>query len=559
MSRADLPDPPAAGPLAARTSYDGLHSTVAELYEPQTIAELAERLRSFSTAETARRLTVCAGGQSLDAQSLGDHVVIQLGGEEMSRIGAPQEDARGHHVTLGAAALWGDVIPSLAAHGLMPFSVVTTSHATVGGTVAADCLSRSSPLTGREGMHVRGFKLLTVDGRTIVCSREDPDPERAILFRAVIGGFGYLGVLLEVTLDLRPPPPGWQPGHELRVATRCDKQMIGKDHGDAWSGLLSSLRERSAAVSLTAPAPSLVERLIPALAPPATPGDAPWDAVSSAAWYALGQIETLLFRSRYVVDRALHPLPIYQPSSKLMDYLAMATVIPALAEIGESALYALHASGVYVDDLSDFTFFMEHQIGPAKIMAAAAGWQLDTVQQTFVLPATPELPGDPEGTGPTRRFLEQLRPVLFGDSALPAMFEPMRPTLIDVLYLPADDFILSATRGLDAYAVTLTFAEHDRHGWDTLQERLRALSRVCHELGGRVHLIKDVVAEQPVLAAMYGLAFDEFLALKRRYDPRGLLENAFFDRVFGPAAASSPPTLPHRDPSTSSGSSAPPR
>jgi decaprenylphospho-beta-D-ribofuranose 2-oxidase len=460
-------------------------------------------------------------------------VVIQLGGEEMSRIGAPQHDRHGYHVTLGAAAKWGDVIPRLAKDGLVPYSVVTTAHATVGGTVSADCLSRSSPLTGREAKHVRSFKMLTVDGRTIDCRKNDPDRTKALLFRAVIGGFGYLGVLTEVTLDLRPPPPGWKPGHELRVATRCDKLIIGGSHGEPWSGLLASLRERCAAADLTADDPSILQRIFPAPAPAAASGVADWDAVSSAAWFAFGRIEALLFRSRYVFDRELRPLPIYQPSSKLMDYLAMATVIPALAEIGEGALYALHAAGVYVDDLSDFTFFMEHQIGPAKIMAAAAGWQLDTVQQTFVLPALPSRPGDPDGTGPTRRFLEQLRPVLFADSVLPALLEPMRPTLIDVLYLPADDFVLSATRDLAGYAVTLSFAERNRAGWDTLQERLRALSLVCQQLGGRVHLIKDVVADQPVLAAMYGSAFAEFLALKRHYDPRGLLENGFFDRVFG--------------------------
>src|SRR6201999_60289 len=122
-----------------------------------------------------------------------------------------------------------------------------------GGTVSADCLSRSSPLTGREGTHVRSFKLMTVDGRIIDCRRDDPDHTKALLYRAVIGGFGYLGVLLEVTLDVRPPPPGWKPSKKLRAATRCDKQIISAEHGDAWSDLLSSLRERSAPLELTAP------------------------------------------------------------------------------------------------------------------------------------------------------------------------------------------------------------------------------------------------------------------------------------------------------------------
>jgi hypothetical protein len=32
MSIADLSDPPASGPVQERTSYDGLHSTLAQIY-----------------------------------------------------------------------------------------------------------------------------------------------------------------------------------------------------------------------------------------------------------------------------------------------------------------------------------------------------------------------------------------------------------------------------------------------------------------------------------------------------------------------------------------------
>jgi FAD/FMN-containing dehydrogenase len=203
-----------------------------------------------------------------------------------------------------------------------------------------------------------------------------------------------------------------------------------------------------------------------------------------------------------------------------------------LCEIGEGAMFALYPSGVYVDDLPDFTFFMENQFTPVKVAAVEDGHRLNTIQQTFVIPALPGA-GDPAGVGPTQHFLERIRPIVFADPGAPAMLDPLRPTLIDVLYLPADGFLLSATNGMSGYAVTLTFAEQDGNGWDTLQERLMALSRECRALGGRVHLIKNVEVEPEVLRAMYGGAFDAFLALKRRYDPRGLLENELFDRIFG--------------------------
>lgn len=525
---------PISGPLEERSSYDNCHTALARVYSPKTQAELAERLRLLSHPDHARRLTISAGKQSLDGQGLGDRVVVQMGGDELSRIGVPQQDERGHYVTLGAAAAWGDVLPALAAHGLVPYSVVTTSHATVGGTISADCLSRSSPLTGREGVHVRGFKLITVDGRAVECRRDDPDPAAQQLFRAVIGGFGYFGVLTEVTIDLRPPPAGWVEGREIRVATRCDKFRVSDAPGERWADFLPWLRQRAAGRSLTEESPPVLDQILGAMEPADVESlqNVPWDAVSSAAWFAMGEAQVLLFRSRYVLDRPLRPLPIYQHSSKVSELLTLASVSPALSEIGESAMFAVHPAGVYVDALADFTFFMENQIKPARDLAASHGFRLNSIQQTFVLPAR-ATPDDPAGVGPTAAFLDRIRPVLFGDSWLPAMLERMRPTLIDVLYLPADDFMLSATRGLDGFAVTLTFSELDKDGWEPLQERLRALSAVCHELGGRVHLVKDVVAEQPLLEAMYGGAFAELRALKRQYDPLGVLENAFYDRVFG--------------------------
>jgi hypothetical protein len=181
---------------------------------------------------------------------------------------------------------------------------------------------------------------------------------------------------------------------------------------------------------------------------------------------------------------------------------------------------------------------MENQFTPMKKAANEQGWRLNTIQQTFLLPAKCT-PSDPAGSLPAELFLAQIRGTCSGDPSLPELLDPMRPTLIDLLYLPADDFLLSANRGMDGYAVTITFAERDGVGWDTLKERLRALSEICNAMGGRVHMVKNVEAEGKVLREMYGDAFTKFLALKAKYDPRGLLENDFFDRVFGEA----PPSL----------------
>jgi FAD/FMN-containing dehydrogenase len=100
------------------------------------------------------------------------------------------------------------------------------------------------------------------------------------------------------------------------------------------------------------------------------------------------------------------------------------------------------------------------------------------------------------------------------------------------MYLPADAFLMSATRGMEGYAVTLTFTERDGESWEALRAGLRALATRCADLGGRVHLVKNVEVEPADMRRMYGEALARFLALKQRYDPRGMLRNEFFDRVF---------------------------
>src|SRR5262249_34466894 len=112
--------------------------------------------------------------------------------------------------------------------------------------------------------------------------------------------------------------------------------------------------------------------------------------------------------------------------------------------------------------------------------------------------------------------------------------------LIDVLYLPAEDFLLSASRGMDGYAVTVTFTGKDGENWREVRSALRRLSVRCHELGGRVHLVKNVEADPDVLHALYAVAFDRSVALKENSAPLGRIENEFFDRVFRGAPMSGP-------------------
>jgi len=80
-----------------------------------------------------------------------------------------------------------------------PPVVPGTSFASLGGCVAANVHGKNNWKVGPLGEHVEELDLLLPSGDLRRCSRS-AEPE---LFRAVVGGFGLLGVVLAVTLRLK--------------------------------------------------------------------------------------------------------------------------------------------------------------------------------------------------------------------------------------------------------------------------------------------------------------------------------------------------------------------
>jgi FAD/FMN-containing dehydrogenase len=101
-----------------------------------------------------------------------------------------------------------------------------------------------------------------------------------------------------------------------------------------------------------------------------------------------------------------------------------------------------------------------------------------------------------------------------------------------VLFVPSDDVLLSASRGLEGFAVTVAFETMKDSELPPRMAALRDLSRICLSVGGRVHVGKTVCADVDVLRAMYGDALEAFRMLKDVVDPKRVLRNEFLERVF---------------------------
>lgn len=109
-------------------------------------------------------------------------------------------DAYGDTVTVQAGARIGDLVKELAKHGLELAGAHDLMSRTVGGAVAGACIG---PAFGGDGAffasQVRSLRLITPNGKPIEVRNDQKN-----LLNAFRLSFGMLGVIYEVTLNVRP-------------------------------------------------------------------------------------------------------------------------------------------------------------------------------------------------------------------------------------------------------------------------------------------------------------------------------------------------------------------
>jgi FAD/FMN-containing dehydrogenase len=88
-----------------------------------------------------------------------------------------------------------------------------TAFVTLGGAVASDVHGKNHHLEGCFCDHVSELSLMTADGEILRCSPSENLP----LFRATCGGMGLTGVILEVTLRMKPIRSAWIDETLLRI------------------------------------------------------------------------------------------------------------------------------------------------------------------------------------------------------------------------------------------------------------------------------------------------------------------------------------------------------
>jgi decaprenylphospho-beta-D-ribofuranose 2-oxidase len=482
------------------SSYAG-QKVRALVCKPRSEAELA------ATLEYAKRIgksvTFRAGGQSFDTQALNDQIVISL--ERFDHVGEVHKRPDGISViTVGAGATWGRILKKTLAKGYAPFIMVTSSSATAGGTLSSHSLTRFSASCGREGRYIERFRVLTPAGAIWECSRiEQPD-----LFHAAIGGLGYVGAVLEITYRLLELPAPHAPVQTVftRVAglARIGQGVQQPRPGEGrFSQLVSCL----------------AGKLPDAHVDGSCAGGQPPVALSAVV-HMKGGIWGLVARSEYVKPTELRRSVFHTPGSLGHLLLQFAATIPWLRTLGYWLTFevAYREPKTHVDEAFGYTFFEDGNRRLRRIFHAI-GIPGHLLQQTFIIPR-----GAGGETVALEAFLDHADQYL--DS------RKLEPALIDVLYVgrDSDAFLLSSSHELDGFAVTFTFERLFR-SIDEERSALERLSLVCGEHGGRVHLVKNVCADEETIEKMYRGAIAAMLRVRTTNGALGVLLNGFSRRV----------------------------
>lgn len=164
------------------------------VFRPSTLEGVHDTLRLAETCD--RPLVVRGAGRSYgDASLLPEAIVLDL--SRFNRI--LNWDPAGGTITTEAGVTIAQLWQYVLGDGWWPPVVPGTMHPTLGGALGANIHGKNAFKVGPIGEHVASFKLLTPGGALLTCNPN----ENADVFFAAIGGFGLLGIIVEVTLRLK--------------------------------------------------------------------------------------------------------------------------------------------------------------------------------------------------------------------------------------------------------------------------------------------------------------------------------------------------------------------
>jgi FAD/FMN-containing dehydrogenase len=364
--------------------------------------------------------------------------------------------------------------------GWWPPVVTGTMEPTVGGCLAMNVHGKNNWTRGTFGEHCLGLDLLLPSGETITVG-PDEDPE---LFRAVIGSFGQLGVVLRARLQLERIHSGLLEVRAVAAGDLGEALRLADEAKDRWEYVVGWLDAFSGG--------SRLGRGLLHFARHLEPGEDPAPAQSLRV-ESQDLPETLLgVLPRSVTWRLMRPFT-NRPGMRLLNgvrYRLGSTV-------GDDALYR--------QSLAEFNFLLDYVPGWKRVYEPGGLIQ----HQSFVPAASAE--------EVFRRQLEAARRA--GLPSFLAVLKRHRP----------DDFLLG--HGVDGFSLALDFPVRERRRSE-LWRLVRELAEPVVEAGGRFYPAKDAALPSELYRATFReRQLERFEAFKRRFDRHNRLRSALADRL----------------------------
>jgi decaprenylphospho-beta-D-ribofuranose 2-oxidase len=164
-------------------------SVVAELRSPRSVAEILTAIRDAQS--TNKKISLSGVRHSMGGQALGQDT-LHL---DLTHMDTVRYDNSDQTVIVGPGATWRQIQTALSQHGRAVRVMQDSNIFSVGGSLSVNVHGKD-PRYGSLIESVNYLKVVTMDGQELRCDRT----QNQGLFAAVIGGYGLLGIITEVSL-----------------------------------------------------------------------------------------------------------------------------------------------------------------------------------------------------------------------------------------------------------------------------------------------------------------------------------------------------------------------
>ena len=162
---------------------------VAKIIKPTTSGEISNILLKTKGPVSIGGGKFSMGGQTAEENSV--HIDMRSFNKVIHL------DIEKKQITVQSGIRWRDIQEEIDKHNLSVKIMQTYSNFTVGGSLSVNCHGRYVG-AGPVIKSVESFKIILANGSEVKASRQ----ENQDLFRSAIGGYGGIGVITEVTLNL---------------------------------------------------------------------------------------------------------------------------------------------------------------------------------------------------------------------------------------------------------------------------------------------------------------------------------------------------------------------